>query len=114
MNVSREMRANIFGDSRLPYAGRPDKAQDRSRSMGNLLGEHLVLTDYKMINDLVGAVFGYEHSVDQTFTKVRDVCGEFGVFHKVSRLLGAWADHSVGEVISEQTKRRNKKINIGH
>ena len=54
-----------------------------------------------MINDLVGTVFGYEHRVDQTFTKVRDACGEFGVFHKGSRLLGAWADHSVGEVISE-------------
>ena len=41
-----------------------------------------MLTDYKMINDLVGTVFGYEHGVDQTFTKVRDVRGEFGVFHK--------------------------------
>ena len=101
MNVSSEMRTNIFGESRLPYAGRPDKAQERSRSIGNLLGEHLVLTDYKMINDLVGTVFGYEHGVDQAFTKVRDVRGEFGVFHKGSRLLGAWADHSVGEVISE-------------
>ena len=82
MNVSSELRTNIFGESRLPYARWPDKAQDRSRSIGNLLGEHLVLTDYKMINDLVGTVFGYEHGVDQTFTKVRDVRGEFGVFHK--------------------------------
>ena len=68
MNVSPEMRTNIFGESRLSYARRPDKAQDRSRSIGNLVGEHLVLTDYKMINDLVGTVFGYEHRVDQTFT----------------------------------------------
>ena len=82
MNVSSEMRTNIFGESRLPYARWPDKAQDRSRSIGNLLGEHLVLSDYKMINDLVGTVFGYEHGVVQTFTKVRDVRGEFGVFHK--------------------------------
>ena len=82
MNVSSEMRTNIFGESRLPYARWPDKAQDRSRSIGNLLGEHLVLTDYKMINDLVVTVFGYEHGVDKTFTKVRDVRGEFGVFHK--------------------------------
>ena len=101
MNVSSEMRTNIFGESRLPYARWPDKAQDRSRSIGNLLGEHLVLSEYKMINDLVGTVFGYEQGGDQTFTKVRDVRGEFGVFHKGSRLLGAWADHSVGEVISE-------------
>tara|TARA_Y100000588_G_scaffold324446_1_gene357609 strand:- start:14774 stop:14938 length:165 start_codon:yes stop_codon:yes gene_type:complete len=54
-----------------------------------------------MINDLVGAVFGHEHGFDQTFTKVLDARGEFGVFHKDSRLLGTRADHSVGEVISE-------------